>query len=236
MIRARKCPANTNILSQRPNIFHFTFAFTFVSLNIFFSNFSYAQRPYVVSQVQASAQASAQAAAQASVVAPSVPAASSASAAVVGGSAIANSPNGSTITTSPAAVVGILTFKEWKLEKVQTSIQKMSNLRAQIQVLKMETGGKDILPLERQLAQESWNLEVIKELGISDYFTLYVKPIKNSSKYKQLAERLSSDELVELMESFSKNLGSIDEKISERPSTTLVNPARLSLENGRNKL
>lgn len=148
----------------------------------------------------------------------------------------------------------ILTFKEWKMEKVQASLQRMNSLRAQIQVLKMESGNKDILPLERSLAQESWNLEVIKDLGVSDYFILYVKPMKNSNKYRQLATKMSPDELTEVLETFSKNLSSNDERpdssTKEAPAlpavtpslasptpthTTLINPSRLSIENTKSK-
>ncbi len=167
-------------------------------------------------------------------------------------------PLGGLVITQPTAPnIGastILTFKEWKMEKVQASLQRMSNLRAQIQVLKMESGNKDILPLERSLAQESWNLEVIKDLGISDYFILYVRPMKSPNKYKQLAAKMSPDELTEVLETFSKNLSSNEERpessTKEAPAlpaaapslasptpthTTLINPSRLSIENTKAK-
>ena len=140
------------------------------------------------------------------------------------------------------------------MEKVQASLQRMNSLRAQIQVLKMESGNKDILPLERSLAQESWNLEVIKDLGVSDYFILYVKPMKNSNKYRQLVNKMSPDELTEVLETFSKNLSSTEERpespTKEAPAlpasaptlasptpthTTLINPSRLSIENTKSK-
>lgn len=110
----------------------------------------------------------------------------------------------SSALAGPAASPTIQSFKEWKSAKVQPVLARVVSLKALAQSTKTVTDKQRVLKL---LAQESWNLEITNDLSVNDYFVLYLAPMENApNRFKEAAARLSRPEMVELMESYSRNL------------------------------
>lgn len=102
------------------------------------------------------------------------------------------------------AVPSVQSFKEWKSAKVQPVLARVVSLKALAQASKTVNDKQRVLKL---LAQESWNLEITNDLSVNDYFVLYLAPMENApNRFKEAAARLNQSEVVELMESYSRNL------------------------------
>lgn len=114
-----------------------------------------------------------------------------------------------------------LTFKEWKSGKTQEVQQRIDWIKAKIEQKKVEivqkrTSSKTELalakqlglpPLENQLKSESYNLEMAQELTFTDYFAGYVNRQENKKEaFHEVAAKLSSDEVFELMTAYSSFL------------------------------
>ncbi len=109
------------------------------------------------------------------------------------------------------SVVSVKGFKEWKNEKVQSAIKKVTITKAQIEYKKLnkqifrktEAGlGKDIdiEKLESQLKSDLFALDAAQQLGVQDYFAIYLTKLENKNEaFKEAAQKMNSDEVAELI-------------------------------------
>lgn len=112
-------------------------------------------------------------------------------------------------------LVTVKGYKEWKNEKVQSAIKKVTITRAQIDYKKLnkqifqktEAGlGKDIEieKLEAQLKNDLFSLEIVQQLGVQDYFAIYLTKLENKNDaYKEAAQKMNSEEITELINAFA---------------------------------
>lgn len=98
-------------------------------------------------------------------------------------------------------------YREWKSDKIQAVINRITSTKALVTIAKTEANVKNAQNFERQLAQEQWNLEVAKDLSVTDYFLLYLTQQNHRDRFYRAATKLNSAEVAELMEAYSKELG-----------------------------
>lgn len=116
------------------------------------------------------------------------------------------------------SVVSVKGFKEWKNEKVQSAIKKVTITKAQIEYKKLnkqifrktEAGlGKDIdiEKLESQLKSDLFALDAAQQLGVQDYFAIYLTKLENKNEaFKEAAQKMNSDEVAELINAFADSM------------------------------
>jgi hypothetical protein len=117
----------------------------------------------------------------------------------------------------------VLSFKDWKTEKIQVAQKRFSTFA--------EQNNKDSLMSEIEAQshtqQLKWNLEIAQDLSITDYTILYLSQTKKpKSAFKQVAEKLSSTDVADLLEAYSK---AVEIGRSSTPKMTL--PKQATSEN-----
>jgi len=105
-----------------------------------------------------------------------------------------------------APVDGLKSYRVWKSEKVQTALSQVLSSRELLLKAKAFQG-KDIENLQRQLSQLEWNLEVAKDLSVTDYFALYLSQSTSRDRFKTAAGKFTPQEVAELMEAYANALG-----------------------------
>ncbi|MFM6930243.1 MAG: hypothetical protein ACKOX6_17380 [Bdellovibrio sp.] len=121
-------------------------------------------------------------------------------------------------------------YREWKTEKISVAQTKVSTLKAQLDARKqarMVAQGADpnlartartgveavpardisIEKIERQLQEEQYDLEIAKDLSVTDYFVGYLTKIQDKkSAFKEVAGKLSPEEVAELMTAYANSV------------------------------
>lgn len=98
-------------------------------------------------------------------------------------------------------------YREWKSDKIQSVMNRINSTRNLVTKAKTENNNKNAQALERQLSQEQWNLEVAKDLSVTDYFVLYLTQQNQRDRFYRAATKLNPAEVAELMEAYSKAIG-----------------------------
>lgn len=121
-------------------------------------------------------------------------------------------------TSANTPVASVKSFKEWKNEKVQSAIKKVTITKAQIEYKRLnkqifrktEAGlGKDIdiEKLEAQLKTDMFSLEAAQLLGVQDYFAIYLTKLDNKNEaFKEAALKMNSEEVAELINAFADSM------------------------------
>jgi hypothetical protein len=129
----------------------------------------------------------------------------------------------------------VVSFKDWKSEKIQQIQGRISAEKLQLEALKLKKAPETIVAgkpaakgdsgishliqrYEQQLTQEEWNLEVAQDLSITEYVMLYVGAQPSKQRLIQAASKLSAEEVAELMEAYSVSLG------VQTPAENILNP------------
>lgn len=123
---------------------------------------------------------------------------------------------------------GLLGYKEWREEKVRTVEQRIQRLKQELTTQSSLQGSQASRTqfLKRAATQEEWNLEVMRELSINDYFVLYLAPKTPSvTDMQNIAQKLTTDEVAQLLEAYSKSLFV---SYSESPNVAPQLPGRAS--------
>ena len=109
-------------------------------------------------------------------------------------------------------------FKEWKNEKVQLAIKKVTITKAQIEYKKLNkqflqrsesVSTKDIETdkLEAVLKNDLYSLEVAQELSVTDYFAIYLTKQDNKvDAYKEAAQKMTADEVNQLIRAYADSM------------------------------
>lgn len=115
-------------------------------------------------------------------------------------------------------LVSVKSFKEWKNEKVQSAIKKVTISRAQIEYKKLNnqifkkteaSAGKeaDMERLEEQLKNDMFSLQVAQQLTVQDYFAIYLNKLENrNDSFKAAAQKMSNEDVEALMRVFADSL------------------------------
>jgi hypothetical protein len=129
---------------------------------------------------------------------------------------------------SPQPSVAIKGFHEWKNEKIQSTTAQIGNLKLQIARSKAENNKKTAENLEKQIDQLKWNLDVVHDLSVADYFVLYLSQLTQPDRFTQAAAKLSTKEVAELMEAYADTLSnSSPAEVVVRPGAT---PSKLPVQ------
>lgn len=122
----------------------------------------------------------------------------------------------------------VKSYREWKVERVQLAQVKVTAIKAQIDAKKssrtaaigvdpniansstLEAGiGQDlsIEKLERQLRMEQYDLEVAKDLSVTDYFVGYLTKVQDKkAAFNEVAGKLTPEEVAELMTAYANSV------------------------------
>lgn len=137
------------------------------------------------------------------------------------------------VLTPPTSVKS---FKEWKNEKVQQAIKKVTITKAQIEYKKLNkqflqrtevVSAKDseLDRLEGVLKNDLYSLEVTQELSVTDYFAIYLTKQENKPEaYKEAAQKMTSDEVNQLIKAYADSFFSPG---PGSPSATKVGPTAM---------
>ena len=118
----------------------------------------------------------------------------------------------------------VLSFKEWKSEKVTLANNRVITQKSKVARLKLEGDLVTAQTLEKELDQDRWNLDIANELTVTDYFVLYLSKSAQPYRFQEAASKLSPTEMAEIMEGYAKALGSapFDQKGDKLPSTAVL--------------
>jgi hypothetical protein len=126
---------------------------------------------------------------------------------------------------------GVLSFQAWKTSRIDEARANLERIQAETQ--NPGTNDKTVAnkkPLEasasrqsknvrndQRLQQAQLNQEIAQELGVSDYFVLYLSQMKNRESLIEAAKKLTPEETADLMISYQKMLAGADQQ--DTPST-----------------
>jgi hypothetical protein len=136
--------------------------------------------------------------------------------------------------TQPLAVSKPLNFKDWKSEKIQAVLNRITVLKAQMGVSGVANqSSPTTVGIKKSLAQEEWNLEIMKDLGVNDYFVLYLAPQNpNPERLLEVVQKLSPAEVASLMDAYARSLFSGS---AERENGTARLPVQATERSGFSK-
>jgi hypothetical protein len=109
-------------------------------------------------------------------------------------------------------------FREWKSEKVQDALGKVTATRIQIAKTKdpnlnrpkgtlEAASGSGVESLEDQLEQDQTALEMTKDLSVTDYFVGYLTKLQNKkAAFNEVAGKLTAEEVAELMAAYANSV------------------------------
>lgn len=122
----------------------------------------------------------------------------------------------------------VKSYREWKTEKVQAAQGTVLAVKAQIDARKQARAvaqGTDpnmamgrgteavaaqdisIEKLERVLREEQYDLEVAKDLSVTDYFVGYLTKVQDKkSAFNEVAGKLTAEEVAELMTAYANSV------------------------------
>ncbi|WP_413559297.1 hypothetical protein [Bdellovibrio sp. HCB209] len=123
----------------------------------------------------------------------------------------------------------IKSYREWKFEMVSTAQVKVTTLKTQIDTKKVNrraASGTDpnlaraknvveavasqdisIDKMEKQLREEQYELDVAKDLSVTDYFAGYLTKVPDKkAAFKEVAGKLSPEEVAELMNAYANSV------------------------------
>ena len=98
--------------------------------------------------------------------------------------------------SSHASDTSVVSFKQWKEEKVKLAEQELAEQRA--------LSGLQNMKELQQLNKRRWTLEVAQDLSVSDYIILYLAQNPSPNKYKDAAQKLEVEQIAELLEAYTK--------------------------------
>lgn len=123
----------------------------------------------------------------------------------------------------------ILSFKEWKSERLQIAIADVVKVKTEIEIKKQELFGSSdtgmldsgvqelalvthmkeqlLGALQKKLNQSELQLETVKRLSVNDYFVVYL--INTEDKKEAIADAaklLSPDEVAQLLVAYSQHI------------------------------
>ena len=122
----------------------------------------------------------------------------------------------------------VKSYREWKTERVQAAQSKVMTLKTRIDLKKSSrslANGTDpnlahkagleavasqdisVEKMERELREELYDLEVAKDLSVTDYFVGYLTKVQDKkTAFNEVAGKLSPEEVAELMTAYANSV------------------------------
>lgn len=100
---------------------------------------------------------------------------------------------------------GVLGFQAWKTTRIDEAKSALEKIQAEAQIDKPQA----VRPTEAKKAYQKYqqaqlNLQIVQDLAISDYFSLYLSQVKDRSMMIDAAKKLSAEEVADLMVAYQK--------------------------------
>jgi hypothetical protein len=132
-----------------------------------------------------------------------------------------------------------MAYKDWKAEKIQNIQVKINQTGAQVEALKVRIAqdqksavvspyGNHLQYYQKQLDQAQWNLEVARDLSVTDYIVLYLATQPSKGRFQEAAAQLKPSEVAELMEAYSQSIGAASAPSIASSVTPIVSFSRTS--------
>ncbi|HEY8271188.1 MAG TPA: hypothetical protein VIG33_09900 [Pseudobdellovibrionaceae bacterium] len=126
----------------------------------------------------------------------------------------------SAVVAIPPESPKVKSFREWKSEKVQNALARVTAAKTKIQVVKSKdpnldrnkanieaNSGANTETLETQLQQDQSTLEMAKDLSVTDYFAGYLTKLQDKkSAFNEVAGKLTAEEVAELMAAYANSV------------------------------
>lgn len=125
------------------------------------------------------------------------------------------------------AATPVKSYREWKAQKIQVASSQIGLLKARIASAQIIGHKEQSENIKKQIDQEQWNLDVAKDLSVTDYFVLYLSQIPDADRFKQAAVRMSVTEIEEMMKAYSEAVGA-----AQTPSEDLSQSNKLPIQAG----
>lgn len=118
-----------------------------------------------------------------------------------------NAPAAVPAVVTVTAETRLLSYREWKMAKMQNSAQKIQALRKrQNEVRATQPRSETLNEIQQELSQEQWNYEMARDLSTQDYLILYVKQQPGRDKLKTVASQMSQEEVTAFLEAYFNSL------------------------------
>lgn len=102
---------------------------------------------------------------------------------------------------------GVLGFTAWRQARIDEAKATLEKIQTEAQVDKPQAARpQEAKKKYQQYQQAQLNLQIVQELTISDYFTLYLSQLKDRSTMIDAAKKLSAEEIADLMTAYQKAL------------------------------
>lgn len=105
----------------------------------------------------------------------------------------------------------VKSFETWKSEKIAQAQEQVKATKQQLILQGQRQADKNrdqtLRSLYSQLNQDEWNLEVTKDLAVTDYIALYLSQQTSETRHLEAAGRLTIQEVAEVIEAYSRAIG-----------------------------
>lgn len=114
----------------------------------------------------------------------------------------------------------VKSYREWKSEKVQEALVKVTSTKTQIELAKSKdpnmahrksateaVSGVSLEKLEDQLSTDQNALDLARDLSVTDYFAGYLSKLPDKkAAFSEVAGKLTPDEVAELMAAYANSV------------------------------
>lgn len=134
------------------------------------------------------------------------------------------------VTSATTSTSDLMSFKDWKSNMIDHSQDKIGEMKSDIDLRKQSARTKTeastsfVQKVEEELRKEEALLAFAKDLTVTDYFVGYLVKQKDAqTAYKEVANKLTPDEVAELLQAYANHINSAMGRVST-PKTALGNP------------
>ncbi|MBX2987994.1 MAG: hypothetical protein KF802_08850 [Bdellovibrionaceae bacterium] len=124
------------------------------------------------------------------------------------------------------AAESVKSYREWKNTQVSEAKGRYETVKNRLNHHKHDPGARRQKPathrLEAQVYREKVAVETAQELTVSDYFAGYLAKMSNkNSVYKEVAGKLSPEEVAELMSAYANSVFGTQNQGGSLPASAL---------------
>ena len=107
-----------------------------------------------------------------------------------------------------SAELSVLSFNEWKSNKVQTAQSQYSSLESEYLAKKKQNStDPQLIKLYQELKDSKSNVNELSDLSVTDYFIGYLSQFKSKKlAFQSAVTKLGPTEVSELMEAYANSL------------------------------
>jgi hypothetical protein len=102
---------------------------------------------------------------------------------------------------------GVLGFTAWRQSRIDEARAALEKIQTEAQIDKPQAARpQNVKKKYQQYQQAQLNVQIVQELTLTDYFTLYLSQLKDRSMMIDAAKKLSVEEIADLMTAYQKTL------------------------------